>query len=325
MDKDKKQQLGQILKIEEKKERISQIEKMMNSSVFWSNQDEAQNISREYSYLQKEIEEYESAQSPEEIQKLELKTLLSGKYDHDNAILSIHAGAGGTESQDWVAMLARMYQRYVESKQGVWTILDSSKGEEAGFKSITARIEMPSAYGWLRSENGVHRLVRISPFDADKARHTSFALVEVLPELEKEEDIDLDEKELRIDVFHSGGHGGQSVNTTDSAVRVTHIPTGIAVVCQNERSQTQNKLIAMSVLKSRLLALRAKENEDLAKELKGGVISAEWGNQIRSYVLQPYQLVKDHRTETENNDSTKVLDGDLDKFIEAYLRQEATK
>lgn len=321
----KKRELRNLLKIDEKWEKIAEIEKRMNNVDFWSDREYAECISREYGQLQKDIEEFESANTPEKIEKLELKTLLNGKYDEDAVIMSIHAGAGGTESQDWVGMLLRMYQRFVEKRGGIFTILDESRGEEAGYKSVTIKIDFSYAYGWLRSENGVHRLVRLSPFDADKARHTSFALVEILPQLTHDQDIQIDEKEIRVDVYHAQGHGGQGVNTTDSAVRITHIPSGIVVTCQNERSQTQNKLIAMSVLKSKLLAQQAKDNQNLARELKGGIISAEWGNQIRSYVLHPYQMVKDHRTETEIPNTQSVLDGDLDMFLSSYLKKEAEK
>jgi len=318
----KKDQLRALLNIDSKWEKIGEIEKRMNNADFWADREYAEAISKEYGELQREIEEFESANSEQELKHLELKTLLSGKFDEDCAILSIHAGAGGTESQDWVAMLVRMYQRWSEKKGIQAEILDSSKGEEVGYKSITMKIALKYAYGWLRSENGVHRLVRISPFDADKARHTSFALVEVLPELKPNEEIKIDDKDLRIDVYHAQGHGGQGVNTTDSAVRITHIPTNTVVTCQNERSQLQNKITAMSVLKSKLLLLQAKENKDLANELKGGVISAQWGSQIRSYVLQPYQMVKDHRTEAETTNSSAVLEGDIDLFLEAYLQKE---
>ncbi len=318
----KKKNLQSLLKIDDKQEKIKEIEKRMSSSDFWADREYAEAVSREYGELQKEIEEFENAQSEKEIKHLELKTLLSGKYDEDCAIISIHAGAGGTESQDWTSMLLRMYQRWGQNKQIEPQILDSSKGEEAGYKSVTLRIPLKYAYGWLRGENGVHRLVRLSPFDADKARHTSFALVEVLPELKPNDEIKIDEKDLKIDVFHAQGHGGQGVNTTDSAVRITHIPTNTVVTCQNERSQTQNKMTAMSVLKSKLLLIQAKENKKLADELKGGVISAEWGNQIRSYVLHPYQMVKDHRTEAETSNSNAVLNGDIDLFLESYLNKE---
>jgi peptide chain release factor 2 len=262
------------------------------------------------------------AELEKEFEGLEFELLFSGLHDSENAILSINAGSGGTDAQDWAEMLLTMYLKFAEKHNFTTVILHRTDGEEAGIKSATLEIKGDHAFGYLKSEHGVHRLVRISPYDADKARHTSFALVEVTPEI-KEVNYELDEKELRIDVFRSGGHGGQSVNTTDSAVRITHIPTGLTATCQNERSQLQNKEMAMKVLKSKLVTLdEEKKAEELAK-LKGEKVSAEWGNQIRSYVLQPYTLVKDHRTNYETGDTQKVLNGYIDEFIEAYLRKQA--
>ena len=256
-----------------------------------------------------------------EIEKLELKTLLGGEFDRNNGILSINAGAGGTESCDWVSMLFRMYSRWAEKKGYKIKTIDVLFGEEAGIKNITALIEGEYAYGYLKAERGVHRLVRISPFDANKRRHTSFASVDVIPEVEEGVDLKIEDKDLRIDVYRSSGAGGQSVNTTDSAVRITHIPTGIVAQCQNERSQFQNKQMALKILKARLYESELKKKEEeLEKTYGAEKKKIEWGSQIRSYIMQPYTLVKDHRTEQETGDVNKIMDGGIDGFIEAYLR-----
>ena len=253
------------------------------------------------------------------VRGLELQTVLSGQYDKGNAILAINAGAGGTESQDWAQMLLRMYLRWVERKGFKTEVIDSLEGEEAGVKNVTVTVTGDYAYGYLRAEIGVHRLVRISPFDSSKRRHTSFASVFVYPEISDDIDIKLDEKDLRIDTFRAGGHGGQHINVTDSAVRITHLPTGIVASCQNERSQHKNKAMAMKVLRSRLYDhYRQEQDEEMAK-LEGVKQAIAWGSQIRSYVLAPYQLVKDHRTGEETGNVSAVLDGDLDRFIEAFL------
>ena len=260
-----------------------------------------------------------------EMDRLELATLLGGEYDRNDAVATLHAGAGGTESQDWAEMLLRMYLRWAE-RQGFDVELDETLyGDEAGIKSATFIVHGPNAYGLLSAERGVHRLVRISPFDAAKRRHTSFASLDVIPLLEEgqEADVEIDEKDLRVDVYRSTGPGGQSVNTTDSAVRITHLPTGIVVACQNERSQLQNKAVAMRILKARLAELERRKLEQKLEDLRGERRGIDFGSQIRSYVLAPYRLVKDHRTNVEIGDVDRVLDGDLDELIEAELRRRA--
>lgn len=316
-----KEELKRLLKINEKEAKIHAIRDAMQSPSFWVEQENAKIKTQELANLQKEIEEFEKAQSPEELHQLELKTILSGKYDENNALLSIHAGAGGTEAQDWSEMLLRMFERFAQRRGWQYQILEISPGEEAGVKSATLKISGSYAYGFLKSEAGVHRLVRISPFDSDKARHTSFTLVEVIPEIPPNNEVQIDEKDLRIDVYRSRGHGGQGVNTTDSAVRLTHIPTNIVVACQNERSQLQNKATALKVLQSRLLALKLKEKKEEETRLRGEHLSAGWGNQIRSYVLHPYKQVKDHRTDVTTTNPEDVLNGKLDEFIESYLKK----
>lgn len=256
----------------------------------------------------------------QEINALEIQTLLGGEFDKNNAILSINAGAGGTESCDWASMLLRMYTRWADSKKYKISTLDILPGEEAGVKNVTIRLEGEMAYGLLKSEKGVHRLVRISPFDANKRRHTSFASVDVIPEIEDDIEIEIKPEELRIDIYRSSGPGGQSVNTTDSAVRLTHLPTGIIVQCQNERSQLQNRQTAMRVLRARLYERKQKEKEARMAVEYGEKQKIEWGSQIRSYVMHPYALVKDHRTEAETGSVQKVMDGDINLFIEAYLK-----
>jgi peptide chain release factor 2 len=255
-----------------------------------------------------------------ELDRLEQQLAFSGPYDSRNAIVAIHAGAGGTESQDWAEMLLRMYLRWCESAGFETEVLDSTLGEEAGVKSVTFEVRGANAYGYLRSERGVHRLVRISPFDSQHARHTSFALVEVMPEVEGEAEVDIKDEELRIDIYHSSGHGGQNVQKVATAVRITHIPTGLVVTCQNERSQSRNKEAAMRVLEARLLEREMDRRAKEQAQLKGEHVEMGWGNQIRSYVLHPYKMVKDHRTGFETSNATAVLDGDLDGFIQAYLK-----
>lgn len=251
--------------------------------------------------------------------KLKGQLKLSGPYDDHDAIIGIYAGAGGTDAQDWAQMLQRMYVRWAEAAGMKVTMIDESPGDEAGIKSVTLEINGDFAYGKLKGEHGVHRLVRLSPFNADNLRQTGFAKVEVMPKIDKPDDVEIDEKDLKIDVYRSGGHGGQSVNTTDSAVRVTHIPTGLVVAIQNERSQLQNKETALTILRSRLAALQLEQHAEKISELKGPNEQAAWGNQIRSYVLHPYKQVKDLRTRYETSDAEGVLDGKLDPFIDAYL------
>ncbi len=247
--------------------------------------------------------------------------MLSGKYDHDSAILAIHAGAGGTDSQDWAGMLERMYLRWAESRGFQTEILDITQGEEAGIKSVTIAVDGDYAFGYLRSEKGVHRLVRLSPFDAAHRRHTSFALIEILPQVAMDEaEINIEPGDIKVDVFRSSGAGGQNVQKNATAIRLTHIPTGIVVTCQNERSQSQNREFAMRILRARLLELKQAEREEERAVLRGEYTKAEWGSQIRSYVLHPYQMVKDHRTEHETGNTQAVLDGELDEFMESYLR-----
>ncbi len=321
----------------------------MAGTDFWQDRENAQKVSREAAELRDELATWQGlrtnvtelaelvelsgddhslqeditkklADFEKQFSQLEFATLFSGDYDKDPAIVAIHAGSGGTEAQDWTAMLTRMIMRFAETKRWEVTVLSESRGEDVGLKSITLRVNGRWAYGYLKSEAGVHRLVRISPFDAEKMRHTTFALIEVIPELDEVVEMEIDPKDLRIDTFLSGGKGGQSVNTTYSAVRLVHIPTNTVVSCQNERSQQQNKETAMKILKSKLHQLQLKAREEQKTELRGDYQSAEWGNQIRSYVLHPYKMVKDHRTEHETSDAQAVLDGELEPFMEAYLK-----
>ena len=252
----------------------------------------------------------------------ELRRLFHGEYDGHNALLSINAGAGGTESCDWVDMLARMYGRWAERHGYTWEIIDHTPGEEAGSRGITASIAGDHPYGRLRGERGVHRLVRISPFDAASRRHTSFASVDVMPEVEEADEVTINQDDLKVDTFRAAGAGGQHVNKTDSAVRITHLPTGTVVSCQNERSQHKNRAFAMRVLRSRLLELQRREQEKKLAEIRGEQTDIAWGHQIRSYVLHPYQMVKDHRTGQETSNTAAMLEGEIDEFLEAYLRQD---
>ena len=253
------------------------------------------------------------------LEKLRLETLLTKPYDRNNAILTLHAGAGGTEAQDWVQMLLRMYMRWAEKHDYTVNTLDYLDGDEAGIKSVTINVIGENAYGYLRSETGVHRLVRISPFDASGRRHTSFASAEVMPELNDEIQVDINPEDLRVDTYRASGAGGQHINKTDSAIRITHLPTGVVVSCQTQRSQFQNKDTAMKMLKSKLMDLKEREHKEKIEDLKGIQMDIAWGSQIRSYVFCPYTLVKDHRTNYEMGDVNAVMDGELDKFIDAYL------
>jgi len=269
--------------------------------------------------------EKETAALESDLDKRAFTTMLSGPYDSGDALLAIHAGAGGTDSQDWAAMLERMYLRWADARGFKTEILDRTEGEEAGLKSVTIAIDGNFAYGYLRSEKGVHRLVRLSPFDAAHRRHTSFALVEILPQVAMDDaEVIINPSDLKMDVFRSSGAGGQNVQKNATAVRLTHIPTGIVVTCQNERSQLQNRENALRVLRSRLLEIKRAEKDQEIAVLRGEYTKAEWGSQIRSYVLHPYQMVKDHRTEYETGNTQSILDGDLDAFMEAYLRKSAT-
>lgn len=327
---------------------MARLEEEAQKPDLWDNNERAQKIMIRQSDLRQEIESYEKLKKrtedtlelleisdesmqdelarevekiEQDIDRLELNTLLSGKYDRGNALLAIHAGAGGTDSQDWAAMLERMYLRWAERHGYVTDILDRTEGEEAGIKSVTISVNGSLAYGYLRPEKGVHRLVRLSPFDAAHRRHTSFALVEVLPEMGDLEEVKVPADDIKIDVYKSSGAGGQNVQKNSTAVRLTHLPTGLVVTCQNERSLVQNKENALRVLKARLLEMKQEEQEEKISELRGEYTKAEWGSQIRSYVLHPYQLVKDHRTDFEMGNTQAVLDGELDPFIEAFLRK----
>ncbi|MBQ3180657.1 MAG: peptide chain release factor 2 [Firmicutes bacterium] len=270
--------------------------------------------------LEKDIEK-DFAAFDKALEKLEIAVLFSGPYDDHNCILTLHAGAGGTEAQDWAGMLYRMYTRFCERNGFKYEVIDYLDGEEAGIKSVTLGIEGPNAYGHFRSEKGVHRLVRISPFDSSARRHTSFASADVMPQVQEDNEITINPDELKIDTYRSGGAGGQHVNKTDSAVRITHLPTGIVVQCQDERSQFNNKDRAMKLLKARLLEEKVKERERELAELRGEVTDIGWGNQIRSYVFQPYRMIKDHRTSYEVGNIDAVMDGDLLPFMSAYLKE----
>jgi peptide chain release factor 2 len=335
------------LDIDGKARRADDLQQQASAADFWSNPDNAQKVMQEISRLNAEVERWravstrindalelarindadlldelsaETASLQEAVGRLSLEALLSGPYDDRDAILAIHAGAGGTESQDWAAMLERMYLRWAQQNGYKVEILERSEGEEAGIKSVMMSVQGRYAYGYLQSESGVHRLVRISPFDAAARRHTSFAKVELWPDIQEDINIDISEKDLRIDTYRSSGAGGQNVQKNDTAVRLTHIPTGIVVAVQDQRSQGQNRERAIQVLKSRLFEIERKKREAEISALKGENVNAEWGHQIRSYVLQPYQMVKDLRTGVEIGNSGAVLDGRLNDFMEAYLR-----
>jgi peptide chain release factor 2 len=344
---------GGFFDLPQKKERISEIQLKMNEPCFWNDQAASNKLMKEMKYLKACIDPFESSlfkldeflelvelceddqeslsqieedvkQVEVDVDKLELQTLLSGPFDQNSAILSINAGAGGTESCDWASMLYRMYLRWAEDRGYKAENLDMLSGEEAGIKSVTIGIKGEMVYGYLKAEKGVHRLVRISPFDSNKRRHTSFVSIDVIPEIADDADIELNAEDLRIDIFRASGPGGQSVNTTDSAVRITHTPTGTVAQCQNERSQLHNKETAMRILKSRLYELKQKEQDEKMSKEYGQKQKIEWGSQIRSYVMHPYAMVKDHRTDVETGNVAKVMDGGIDLFIEAFLKIKPT-
>ena len=343
--------LYEAMDIENKKSRLEELEAQTAVSGFWNDQENSQKVVREMSHIKNVLKGYEKLRSAyddtltlielaiemddesvyEEAKKgydfvmadletQKLSTLLTGEYDENNAILTFHAGAGGTEAQDWAQMLYRMYTRWAERHGFKYKILDYLDGDEAGIKSASILIEGENAYGFLKSEAGVHRLVRISPFDASGRRQTSFASLEVMPELSDETDIEINEADLKVDTYRSGGAGGQHVNKTESAVRITHIPTGVVVACQNERSKFQNREVAMKMLKAKLAEIKEREHLEKIEDIKGVQKEIGWGNQIRSYVFMPYTLVKDHRTNFEMGNVASVMDGDIDGFINAYLK-----
>ena len=343
--------LSGSLALEAKKERIDQLELNMEEPGFWDNVEESQNVMKEVKSLKSVVEEYDDlktkyedietlidmAQEDEDTdlieeatalmdefetkyEELRISTLLTGEYDKDDAILTLHAGAGGTESCDWAGMLYRMFTRWACKKGYGTEVLDYLDGDEAGIKSITFQVNGENAYGYLKSEKGVHRLVRISPFNAAGKRQTSFVSCDVMPDIEEDIDIEVKDEDIRIDTYRSSGAGGQHINKTSSAIRITHFPTGIVVTCQNERSQHMNKDKAMQMLKSKLYLLKQQENADKAADIRGEVTEIGWGNQIRSYVLQPYTMVKDTRTGVETGNTDAVLDGDIDMFINGYLK-----
>ncbi|MGC7846392.1 peptide chain release factor 2 [Desulforudis sp. 1088] len=339
-----------------KEAEIERLEREMATPDFWGNPEKAQEITQKVAQLRDAVDNFRRLEQlyedtatlltlgededdaaiasevqdeldrlDREVQSMEIELLLAGPYDHRNAILSLHAGAGGLEAQDWAEMLMRMYIRWAERRSYKVSVLDILDDDEGGIKSVTLLISGLSAYGYLRSEKGVHRLVRISPFDASGRRHTSFASVDVLPEVNETAEVNINPDDLRIDTFRSAGAGGQHVNKTDSAVRITHLPTGIVVSCQNERSQLANRLAAMKLLQSKLLALELRKREEEIAALRGEQMDIAWGSQIRSYVMHPYALVKDHRTKVEKGNINAVLDGDIDDFIKAYLIHQARK
>ena len=348
----KLEDLKKALHVDSKKEELLLLEQKMSDSCFWDDPSSAQQTIGKTAPLKEIVKSYEQVEeeykdltelkefaledeeamslfetSLETLKKhakeLEEKVLLSGKYDYSDCILELHPGAGGTESMDWAEMLYRMYDRFCNQKGFKISVLDYQAGDEAGIKSIVLSIQGPYAYGLFKSERGVHRLVRISPFDANARRHTSFVSCDVAPQIAETNEVSIKDEDIKIDVYHSSGAGGQSVNTTDSAVRITHKPTGIVVTCQNERSQLKNKEVAMSILKSKLLELEIRKQEEEMKSIKGAQMEINFGSQIRSYIFCPYTLVKDHRTGYEMGNVTAVMDGDIEGFMMAYLQQNA--
>lgn len=336
-----------------KESQLAELDKQIAAPDFWNDSTTAQRVSKSAAKLREEVEgwraferrlndtlelcrlddpslgadlETEVAAIETEVEQRVFIAMFSGRYDDDDAILAIHAGAGGTDSQDWAAMLERMYLRWAEKNGFTAEILDLTEGEEAGIKSVTISVSGKYAFGYLRSEKGVHRLVRLSPFDAAHRRHTSFALVEVLPQVAMDDpEVEIDPADVKIDVYRSSGAGGQNVQKNSTAIRLTHLPTGIVVTCQNERSQSQNREFALRILAARLLEIKKAEREEEVAVLRGEYTKAEWGSQIRSYVLHPYQMVKDHRTDFERGNTQAVLDGDLGDFMEAWLRSTSAR
>ena len=347
--KSRLEQVGSFLNITDKEEELTALESKMNAPDFWNNKESAQetiaavsscrNIINPFRKMESSLEDFAAALDlaeedeefvseaenqleslSAELDKLEIVSFLSGRFDRNGFYLTIHAGAGGTESCDWGSMLFRMYRRYAERRGWKEELIDYQPGDEAGIRSATLHIIGDFAYGYCKGESGVHRLVRISPFDSNARRHTSFCSVDVFPEINEDIDIEINESDLRIDTYRSSGAGGQHVNTTDSAVRITHLPSGIVVSCQNERSQHKNRATAMKMLTARLFEMEERKRREAAAALRGEQMENGWGSQIRSYVLQPYQMVKDLRTDVETSDTSGVLDGDLDRFIEAFLK-----
>jgi len=344
---------GGLFDLEQKKARIAELEALMADPAFWDDQNQAQTVIQESNGLKSYVDSFEEIEETldnlevsyelvkeendqelfedleselkdfkEKVNKFELQLLLSEPYDANNAILELHPGAGGTESQDWASMLLRMYQRWAESHSFSVETIDYLPGDEAGVKSVTLLIKGHNVYGYLKAEKGVHRLVRISPFDSSGRRHTSFVSCDVTPEMSDDVDIDIKTEDLKIDTYRASGAGGQHVNTTDSAVRITHLPTNIIVTCQNERSQIKNREQAMKMLKSKLYQLEIEKQRQELAEIRGEQMEIGWGSQIRSYVFHPYSMVKDHRTDVETGNTQAVMDGNLDMFIDGYLRSQ---
>ncbi len=334
--------MGGLFDVKTLVEEKTKLEEITKKEDFWNDVNHANKAYQQLKHIEKKLKTYQDLldqvdimiellsvedvsiadieKLQEQVQELEIDTLLNGEYDGNNCYLEIHPGAGGTESCDWASMLLRMYERFLEKNNFTYKIIDYQDGEEAGIKSVTLHIVGDYAYGYLKNESGVHRLVRISPFDSNKRRHTSFASVTVTPEFDQNIDVTIKDEDLKIDVYHSSGAGGQSVNTSNSAVRITHLPTKTVVTCQTERSQLRNKEIALELLKNKLYQQQLKEQEKLKKKVSGDVSNIEFGNQIRSYVLEPYKLVKDHRTKYEDTDPIKVLDGNIMPFIMEELK-----
>ncbi len=344
-------QLKDSLNIGEAKEKVAELEDIAADPDFWNDMEKAQGVLQQTKQLKNKIEGFENLREQyddmmtlvemgneeddeslvpeakamkdsfvEGYEHLRISTLLTGQYDHCNAIVTLHSGAGGTEACDWVSMLYRMYSKWVEKQEFAFELLDYQEGDEAGIKSVTFMVSGENAFGYLKGEKGIHRLVRISPFDSSGRRHTSFASCDVMPELDDDIEIEVNTDDLRVDTYRASGAGGQHVNKTSSAIRITHIPTGIVVQCQNERSQFQNKDMAMKMLKAKLYELKLKEQGEMLEDIRGEVKDIAWGSQIRSYVFHPYNMIKDHRTGAETGNVQPVMDGDLEMFVNAYLK-----